>query len=1026
MLRPFLALLLIPALATAALARPDDPPKKPNPKGNDGFRFSPPDGAPGTPPTPKAPDKATPPPVDPVAAQISLLARWPGVEGKRAAEWLVLRGSEAVFPVLESLDKGDPAVRPGAAWVLGRIGGREHVQAILRAAAERAQASRVDVFFEAARTLDEALTKQWLFSWLQALDRPVFRASATEFLATLVTLEDRPKIDGFLRSKMPAVRTAGLELLVQTKAPDASDRLVDALPDPTPDVARRAATLLSFQDDPAVRARLNVLARQGDSRQRAYATLALVEVARAQRLNPFEVPTLVELIGRRGLAHPDVLNRAAAAAGLAFGALDLDDASMAPLLDGPVVEELILSVAGDHFLDYNSVVEPVFASLRRLTGLDLPSTAKAWGQWWTEQKGRFHARRLLKEVSDADAVHARVTADLVDAEGRRRRVAFAPKGGDRGEGALLLPLPAFKALLRGLEDAGVFTTPDDGRTLADEHLAVRLAVANQERRLLLVPGTQDGRYATLRARVEALEETNLWQLYRDTDRYADPEAWAASQSTFFATAEPQARRAALVRMIATSFDDLATDAERSEALDRLDQWNADLGDDEAVALLAWALSRPAMADLEARVVEKVASLGRPSLASALVEGLSTSASPTAERLLAKALADAGTARVKEAFADPRRNVRAASAAAALRLVSSTPVDDAAAKRRLEDAFLGGLKALLVDPDLGVRVRSATALAIWGEPGMLTRLGDVFREGDTSVRIAVAEGLGRIGGQAVRPLLVQIVGETAPGSAPVRSAALEAMAKIGDADAVRILAFYMLGDPDDGVRQAAEAALVTVRTDDAKVALVDLLGPGKSDGKDRARIVRALSTYDGDLVREALGRALSDPDPSVVDQAALGLARQNDAASFPYLVAILRRAEEALRPKALEALSDLTCVALVVTSYESAADQYETWGHAHRGAGERAWFRDALKRHGYDVSGLEGYVRGEVDLKAVPTLLRALRDDDPSVRRGSDVALRRLSSRSFATLDRGTPRDQAAAIADEWARWWASRPESKSR
>ena len=123
-------------------------------------------------------------------------------------------GPDAVDPLLRSLDKGDPACRPGAAWVLGKAGSPVHVPAILRAAAERQSGNRLEVFFEAAYELDAALTKKWLFSFL-TLDRPMFRLRATEFLAERVTPEDRPRIDGLVNApaRQGAVRIAGLELL---------------------------------------------------------------------------------------------------------------------------------------------------------------------------------------------------------------------------------------------------------------------------------------------------------------------------------------------------------------------------------------------------------------------------------------------------------------------------------------------------------------------------------------------------------------------------------------------------------------------------------------------------------------------------------------------------------------------------------------------------------------------------------------------------------------------------------------------
>jgi HEAT repeat protein len=1007
-------LILVPAAAVA-----EDAPRKPA-KPGEGFKFSPPDET----PTPSGTVPATAPPrtpADPISVAVATLARWPGPEGMRAVETLMLLGPDAIAPLLRALDGSDPSVRPGAAFVLGQIGGPEHVPAIMRAAAQREQGSRLEVFFEAAKRLDEKGTKRWLFSWLAVLDRPVFRRLATEFLIPMVVAEDRAQIENLLRARQGPIRITGLELLARTGAPEAVDRLFGSLPDPQPEVAKRAGQLLASMDDPKIVARLNALVREGDARQRPYATLALVELARRTRMNPIERTTLAEMAGRRGLAHPDRLDRAAAAVGLAYGGIDVDDPVIAALLDREVFDELILTVRGDHFLDYGSVVDPVFAALRRLSGLDLPSTAQPWEQWWAENRGKFRARRLLTAVSDDDLLKARVVVDRVDAEGRRRGVAFVPQGGVAFEDALVLPAPVFRALVKGLEEAGIFGSGDDVRSLSEPHLAVRLGVLNQERRMAVLPGGEDGRHATLSARVDALEEANVWQRYRDVDRWPDAAGWRKAQAEFFATAEPDVRRTALVRLVVFSFDDLPSDAARGDALDLLDGWKADLSDAEALHLLTWAARSPSLGAVESRVVERIAALERSTLSEPLVEALSASPAPPAQRLLAKALSDGGVLRVREAFADPRPGVRVASAAASILLLESPGGRDEIVRRRLADSLTGGLRALMVDPIPLVRVRSATALAMLSDPGALEKLEDLFREGETSVRIAVAEGLGHVSGSEVRRLLVRIVGEVGPGSAPVRSAALGAMAKIGDADAVRVLAFYMLNDSDEGVRTAAEAALVTVRTDDARFALVDLLTATKPDAARRVRVLRALSTYDGEVVRDALGRHLEDTDPRVVDQAALGLARLNDAAAFPYLLAILRRIEEPAKAKALEALQDLTCFTLVVTGYEAAADQYETWWRSRRTLGDRSWFREALQKRGYDVGTLEPYVRGEADLKAVPLLLRAIRDDDPSIRRGAEIALRRMTGRNFGGVERGTPRDQLRSVADRWSAWWALQP-----
>lgn len=1015
----------------AGIGRPvraaDDPLPQPKPpKNGGGFRFSPPQAPDGQKPGPDpkgapAPKSRQPKPVlptDAISVAIRGLSTWPGQDGVRAAETLLLAGPEATQALVDALATGDPAVKPGAAWVLGKTGASEHVPVIVRAAVERSSGQRIETFFEAAWELDAVLTKKWLFSFL-SLERPVFRKRATEFLAERITPDDRPKIDALINAgaKSQGVRIAGLELLARTKMPDALDKVVASLGDPWPDVAKRAASILAPVEDDAMMARLNKLARDGEVRERSYAILSLVEACRLARVNRFEAATIPTLAGRRGLLHPDRLPRAAAAIGLAWGGLDSTDSAIGTALDADVVSVLIETAGGDHFLDYDAVLEPIFTSLRRLSGLDLAATAKPWAQWWQENLGTFRARRTLTAVIDADVPRSRVTFDGVDAEGRRHRATFTPESGDRVEGAYVLPMKAYRALLESLEDAGIFKGNDDQRQLADEHVAVRVGVLNQERRLVLEPSLDDPRYALTQARFEALEEGNLWQKYRDISEFPEEEVWWRKQSQMFASVDSATRKSWLLTMIVRSFDDLQTDGDRVEALDRIDQMSAGLSDVDAETLLSFATSARAFGPIEARVVQMVAGLHRRSLSEPLLEALARGTSPAAIQTLARILSDEGPVRIREAFADPRPTVRMASGEAAMILLASDLAKDAQVKERIGTVIEPGLRALLADPDPIVRVKAAGALGMLGDPTMLEKLQDIYRDGDGSTKIAVADALGRVGGAAVQPLLVRIVGEIGGDSAPIRAAALEAMARSGNKEFVRILAFYMLNDADLSVRRSAEAALVSTRADEGKTALIELLDAGTLDAQKRAIVVRALASFDGIEVREVLGRLLEDKDHRVGDQAALGLARQSESVAVPNLIAILRRPEEPLRQSALEALQELTSTAFLVTGYEANADQYEAWFRTHRQGGDRAWFRDALARRGYDTTALAVYVQGKSDLNAVPTLLKALHDEDPVIRKNSDVALRRISGESFGLVERATSREDAATIANRWSTWW---------
>jgi HEAT repeat protein len=336
-------------------------------------------------------------------------------------------------------------------------------------------------------------------------------------------------------------------------------------------------------------------------------------------------------------------------------------------------------------------------------------------------------------------------------------------------------------------------------------------------------------------------------------------------------------------------------------------------------------------------------------------------------------------------------------------------------------FEQGLRALLVDPDRLVRVRAAGSLAILGDATMLEEASGDLRRGRHERAHRRRQKPSAASAALGQPLLVRIVGEVGPQAAPIRAAALETMARTGNKDCARILQFYMLHDAYAGVQQAAETALVSMSSGDALQVLADALQNGSVEGPKRARLLSALGMFDGAVVRETLGRFLEDADVHVVDQAALGLrARRRRRGALP------RRdpppSEEPLRqarstPSRSSRAPRCSCRA------QANADQYELWYRAHGKVGDRAWYRDALTRRGYDATALERYVQGDADRKGVPVLLKALRDEDAVIRRNADVALRRISGISFGRLERNTPRDEAAAIADRWVDWWSRQPEA---
>lgn len=1023
------ALLCLLALAA--------PPAGADDKARKDFDFGKPD--PAAPARPEAGGVARPPadappgPPSALAAEIEGLKGWPARPARRAAEALFLRQQEAVPALVAALEGGAADVQAGAAWVLGKVGEPAHVNVILKCAARRDNAHRVAEFFQAAYELSPQATKRWLVSFLTIANRPVFRAAAADFLAANANAEDRPAVLALLESDQPAVRATALRLLVPAGVPDAVDRVVRALSDPTPEVAYAAARELARVEDPALLTRLNEVAREDGARERAYATLALIEIARATSGNPFEAATTEALAGRRGLLHPERLSRGAAAAGLAFGALEAEDPALSALLDGTVVDVLIDTVGGAHFRDFGSVAPSVFAALRRLSGRDLPNTAVDWARWWQQARTGFRARRPLKKVEASDLLRAWVGYLALDAQGRRRSAEFVPQGGVVRPGAIVLRPPVFEALVAFLEDQGIFAAQDRGLVRSDEHVTVTLGVLNQRRRMQLGPeragadaAAQEANaraYATVRMRLDSLLDANLWQAYRDLDAPGDALAWWDATDRKMAQAGPEERTALLQSAIVAAYDDLPDDLARADALLKLRAMDRPLAEADAEALAEVLGASPSFGRMEADAVRWLLAGGQERPRAVVVERLAERVEPDARELLAGVLFDRGVEAVREAFADPRPGMRAAAAQAARLHVEQAAGSAAAALDReaLADRLRPGLEVLAGDADPAVSIRALLALAYLGDPAVVDRLEGLYRNGRFNVRLEVVRAMGYVPGRRAHPFLTYVMSEERGGEgAALRAAALEAMARSGHKDAVRLLVFYLLTDKEPVVHEAAGRALAALGTAEARFALVERLAQGEPDGVLRARLADVLGRFDGEVVHERLLLLLGDADRRVQWTAAVRAAEQGLAQAFPYLLDVLRRGEGTLRDQAVEAIEHLSSVAFEHRGYNELADAYEAWYAERKGGTWRGWLREALKDAGYDVGPLAGWLAGEESLEAVPVFARALRDGSPLLRRNAARALVEATGTSLGPVDRHTPAAEARRLADRWLEWHAGR------
>lgn len=1037
--RALLALLLTAAMwclpasgLSGAWADDDD-------KGRKGFDFGKPDaaepekGASADKDGGKAGASGRKEPLSDVDAEIVQLKGWPARPARRAAEALFLRQQDAVPALVRALEGQDADVQAGAAWVLGKVGEPAHVNVILKSAARRVNAHRVREFFDAAYELSPKATKRWLVGFLTIANRPVFRSAAAEFLAATANEEDRPSVLALLDSDQAAVREAALGLLIAAGVPDAVDRIFVALSDLSPEVAYGAARELARVEDPDVLARLNAVAREDGARERAYATLALVEIARSTGGNPFEDATIQELAGRRGILHPEKLSRGTAAAGLAFGGLEIEDPALASLLDSTVVDVLIDTVGGAHFRDFSSVSPSVFAALRRLSGRDLPNTAVDWARWWQQARTGFRARRPLKKVDASDMLRAYVGYVSIDAQGRRRTAEFVPQGGAVRPGALVLRAPVFESLIAFLEDQGIFDAQDRGQMRGDEHLTVTLGVMNQRRRLQLAPmlagvsqAEQEANartYATLRMRFDSLVDANIWQNYRDADVPGDALSWWDATDRAMAQAGPDERAALLQAAIVAAYDDLSDDLHRAEALLRLREMNRALSEADAGVLADVLSASPAFGVMEADGVRWLLGQGHERARQTVIERLAERVEPDARQLLAGVLFDRGTEFVREAFADPRAGMRAGAAQAARMLVEQAAgsATQATERAHLVERLRPGLEVLSADEDPAVSIRALLALAYMGDQGVVDRLESLYRSGRFNVRLEVVRAMGYVPGKRAHPFLTFVMSEEKGNEgAALRASALESMARSGHKDAVRLLVFYLLTDKDQVVNEAAGRALAELGTAEARFALVERLAQGEPDAVLRARLADVLGRFQGDVVEERLLALLGDAERRVQWVAAVRAANLGLAQAFPYLLDLLRRGEGALRDEAVEAAENLSSVVLERRGYNELADAYESWYSEAKSGNWRLWLREALKSRSYDVGPLTAWLAGEESLEAVPVLARALRDGAPVLRRNAARALEQASGRSMGKVDRSTPVAEAGRLADRWLAWVAER------
>jgi HEAT repeat protein len=270
----------------------------------------------------------------------------------------------------------------------------------------------------------------------------------------------------------------------------------------------------------------------------------------------------------------------------------------------------------------------------------------------------------------------------------------------------------------------------------------------------------------------------------------------------------------------------------------------------------------------------------------------------------------------------------------LRPLAAGSAGTTAADKELGKKALGVLMARLRDPSAPVRAAAAQSWGAIGNPAALPVLRKALKDPDAYVRIAAAFSLDTLGDQrgfkALAAIALEGAGSSRSGD-PVaelkllaknraRASAIEKLSLIGGVDAVRVmektlvdasdtvqdatkialahLGFFdeygapfvtALGDPDQGVRAAAAAALGRIQRAEALPALIKAANDPVANV--RMAVMAALGKFDDPAdpaATAALRAGAADVDSRVRFKAFVALSGLKDDGSIALLKAALAK------------------------------------------------------------------------------------------------------------------------------------------
>lgn len=214
-----------------------------------------------------------------------------------------------------------------------------------------------------------------------------------------------------------------------------------------------------------------------------------------------------------------------------------------------------------------------------------------------------------------------------------------------------------------------------------------------------------------------------------------------------------------------------------------------------------------------------------------------------------------------------------------------------------------LFALVVrEQDDDARWTAIQELHAIGTREVFDRAVQLCQSENATERIAGADVAGQLNTFSDEALLTLVTLLDDP-DAKVIEAAIHALGQQQDARTIDALARAAEHEASN-VRWAVATALEDLIADErAERVLLALMRDGDTSVRDRATFaVGSLSDHDTPRIRAALFERLRDGDPSVANEAALGLARRRDARAIPYIAGAIESADGEIEEAADEITS----------------------------------------------------------------------------------------------------------------------------